>query len=509
MHGENALSRDAFNHVFGTLIALAPELAPSERSLSRVVIAQLYDIFDANGDGVVDFTELAAGLSSLMGGTSRAKAQALFALYDTDGNGVISLEEMTHALSAMFKVLYATAHGAGTETVVSSDELAALTAERAFEDCDVEEGGGMVWAQFHRWYRSANDGEATMEEEEEEEEVAAAAAAAAGGPSCFAVLRRLTNLATQPVDEIVAIFAAASSGGTLNRVAFHACISGVTVDPSRSANEDAAVRAAERALFDAFDADGNGVVDFAELAAGLSVLCGGTRDEKARAAFALFDVDGDGYVTPAEAAKYLTSVFTAIYGKRAALAGELEDVTPRELAEIAVVDMFDEADLNADGHLNFSEFARWYKSHGGAGSAGSASGASSGDGAARVGGLAALRRISGLCNVAASSLVEVIAASSDDGTVSAAVFAGVARDLIAGGGDAAAATPQVMALFQLFTTPPHLADPTDDAAEGADFTRLACGLVALCGGSAESKAEVCCEAKTAGTIRANPAHLTI
>ena len=33
-------------------------------------------------------------------------------------------------------------------------------------------------------------------------------------------------------------------------------------------------------LFDLFDTDGNGVVDFSELASGLSVLCGGSRDAK-------------------------------------------------------------------------------------------------------------------------------------------------------------------------------------------------------------------------------------
>ncbi len=41
-------------------------------------------------------------------------------------------------------------------------------------------------------------------------------------------------------------------------------------------------------LFDIFDADGNGVVDMAELGAGLSVLCGGNADDKIAASFELF-----------------------------------------------------------------------------------------------------------------------------------------------------------------------------------------------------------------------------
>ncbi len=41
-------------------------------------------------------------------------------------------------------------------------------------------------------------------------------------------------------------------------------------------------------LFDSFDADHSDSVDMAELASGLSLLCGGTRDDKIRAAFELY-----------------------------------------------------------------------------------------------------------------------------------------------------------------------------------------------------------------------------
>ncbi len=41
-------------------------------------------------------------------------------------------------------------------------------------------------------------------------------------------------------------------------------------------------------LFDTFDADHSDSVDMTELASGLSLLCGGSRDEKIRAAFELY-----------------------------------------------------------------------------------------------------------------------------------------------------------------------------------------------------------------------------
>ena len=41
-------------------------------------------------------------------------------------------------------------------------------------------------------------------------------------------------------------------------------------------------------LFDVLDADGNGLVDMAELASGLSVICGGSSEDKLKATFDMF-----------------------------------------------------------------------------------------------------------------------------------------------------------------------------------------------------------------------------
>jgi Ca2+-binding EF-hand superfamily protein len=41
-------------------------------------------------------------------------------------------------------------------------------------------------------------------------------------------------------------------------------------------------------LFSLFDSNSNGVVDYDELAGGISVFCAGTTDEKVQAAFALY-----------------------------------------------------------------------------------------------------------------------------------------------------------------------------------------------------------------------------
>ena len=51
--------------------------------------------------------------------------------------------------------------------------------------------------------------------------------------------------------------------------------------PALSSENKDKVRLVLGRLYDIFDTDGNGVVDFTELSTGLTVLCGGQRDEGA------------------------------------------------------------------------------------------------------------------------------------------------------------------------------------------------------------------------------------
>ena len=97
---------------------------------------------------------------------------------------------------------------------------------------------------------------------------------------------------------------------------------------------------------------GNERVDFAELASGLSVLCGGPRDDKVEAAFALFDINGDGFISLEEMQSYLVSVFKVLYH----LQPEIESrvgVGPTELGEVTAKQAFEDADLNHDGKISY------------------------------------------------------------------------------------------------------------------------------------------------------------
>ena len=65
-------------------------------------------------------------------------------------------------------------------------------------------------------------------------------------------------------------------------------------------------------LFAFFDADDDGFVDRVELATGLSMLCGGTNEQRVRAAFEMVDTDGDGMLCLSEMQRFVGLLVLAV-----------------------------------------------------------------------------------------------------------------------------------------------------------------------------------------------------
>lgn len=95
---------------------------------------------------------------------------------------------------------------------------------------------------------------------------------------------------------------------------------------------------------------------------GLSVLCGGTMQERADTAFSLYDIDGNGKISLEEMTRYLTSVFKVIYESEPSMNMEM---SAEELAATTALNAFKTADLNHDGTLSKEEFQRWYSTQDG------------------------------------------------------------------------------------------------------------------------------------------------
>lgn len=103
--------------------------------------------------------------------------------------------------------------------------------------------------------------------------------------------KRLTGLGSLPLDQVVEAFAsAADDEGFVSRDAFLATMRALATSASPAAGAQAYHRLC-RDLFSVLDQNGSGKVDFAVVAAGLSVLCGGPAAAKASAAFVLYDAE--------------------------------------------------------------------------------------------------------------------------------------------------------------------------------------------------------------------------
>jgi Ca2+-binding EF-hand superfamily protein len=146
-------------------------------------------------------------------------------------------------------------------------------------------------------------------------------------------------------------------------------------------------------LFELFTTpESPGMVSFDEVVSGLSVLCGGTHEDKMRAAFELYDINSDGFIrcgarapranssrttrttnssfvlaSPAsfeEMVTYLTSVFKVLFVTNDDIRWHWEEemgVSAEQLGQLTAESAFEEADLNEDGRLSFEEFSIWYR----------------------------------------------------------------------------------------------------------------------------------------------------
>ncbi|CAI5744363.1 unnamed protein product [Peronospora destructor] len=175
------------------------------------------------------------------------------------------------------------------------------------------------------------------------------------------VVKQMTNLEKYRADEVFEIFAnRCAEDGTLSREAFEECFEQLVDEQYKNDETNLArLRLILNRLFVIFEEDHNGTVDFCELSSGLSVLCGGSREEKVRAAFSLFDLNKNGFISLDEMVRYLSSVFKVLY-ETSPGTNEKLGVRPEELAVITAEQRFLEGNLNEDGKLSFDEFVAWY-----------------------------------------------------------------------------------------------------------------------------------------------------
>jgi len=270
-----------FFYCFEELIG--DDISPSDKQRLPSILHTLYRVFDTNHDNVVDFTELGTGLACLCGGSHEDKVKAAFDLYDYNGDGVISLDEMKRYLTAVFKVVYALDPKLATDG--SPEELAEHTAEHCFEEGDLNHDGRLTYSEFKRWY-NGSDGNAFQ-----------ALGRVAERAISLDDVRRITGLEQYSINDVLEVFAGKTDAeGYVSESSFFHCFEGLIGDDI-SDDDKEILPVVLGKLYDIFDSNNDGVVDFTELGTGLTPLVGGSKDEKAKAAFDLYDYNGDGVIS--------------------------------------------------------------------------------------------------------------------------------------------------------------------------------------------------------------------
>jgi Ca2+-binding EF-hand superfamily protein len=331
-----------------TLRHLAPRgLSRQDVTRAEQVRERLFQLY-AEGDRV-DFSVLASALAMLSGGQAEDKKRAVFELIDVDLNGTVEREEFLRFMQSTMRVLYETQPGTRERIGVGPDDLAEIVTEDAFNRYDWNKDGRLTYDEFSAYWE-AEGAEAIPEQ------------------VTLEATRELLGIDRYHVDDVFEMVAAAADhDGWISLRSFTKVMSDMARHGRQlTPEQDAQLNRTLARLYESFDTDRSGSVDFQELAAGLSVLGGGSRDARAEAAFRLFDPEGRGSITLKAMEDYLTAVFkTMIEVGGEDVKRRVNGASAEELAKATAEAVFTEADLNSDGTISYSEWQRFYSNESG------------------------------------------------------------------------------------------------------------------------------------------------
>merc|ERR1711941_5640 len=123
-------------------------------------------------------------------------------------------------------------------------------------------------------------------------------------------------------------------------------------------------------VFNSFDQNQDGKIDYCELMKTLNVAKHGSEDDRMRFVFGVFDLDKDGYIRKDEMQKFLLAMMMATgqtEDKKAKGSKAKNSKAPPEeeekAAKVATELIFAEMDDNDDAKISFEEFKEMSKKH--------------------------------------------------------------------------------------------------------------------------------------------------
>nr|AYD91295.1 guanylyl cyclase-activating protein [Eptatretus cirrhatus] len=104
---------------------------------ANMYVEQMFNTFDMNKDGSIDFMEYVAALSLVLKGTVEQKLRWYFKLYDVDGNGCIDRQELLQIIMAIRAIN-------GSTSEVSAEEYT----NKVFDNIDINGDGELSLEEF-------------------------------------------------------------------------------------------------------------------------------------------------------------------------------------------------------------------------------------------------------------------------------------------------------------------------------------------------------------------------
>jgi serine/threonine protein kinase len=77
------------------------QLQQHNQKQNHILLHRLFELFDTNGDGAVDFREFVSGLGSMQSDAGEDRVKMCFKMYDVDDSGWISKDELFEMLSSV------------------------------------------------------------------------------------------------------------------------------------------------------------------------------------------------------------------------------------------------------------------------------------------------------------------------------------------------------------------------------------------------------------------------
>jgi len=103
----------------------------------------IFNVFDNNKDGIINFQEFVCALSVMTRGTPDEKLEFAFMMYDMDNNGLITKDEMTKIMESFYQLVGPLVTFSGKKY-----ESAQQLVDEFFEQMDSSGAGGVSLADY-------------------------------------------------------------------------------------------------------------------------------------------------------------------------------------------------------------------------------------------------------------------------------------------------------------------------------------------------------------------------